>query len=343
LSIARRVTRSRDPKGRAALNGHRRHFIMRPLLVVLVSLLSVPAWSAPIANRGVQLFQSGEWAKAKVEFAAAVKRNDRDAAAHYYLGRLALVDDDLDTATQQLERAVKLDDNVSDYHLWYGRAVGQQAMRASNPLLAGRLKSECERAVALDARNIDARDALLDFYSMAPAIMGGDADKAREQAEAIAGVDAWRGHLARGRLAARAKDSTAVEREDNAAIAAAPDSLRGYSALANWYSSQQQWPRAFAIMDRYVARRPDDPYGPHGIGRLAAASGLELTRGEQGLRAFIAKPPKGATPLVLSREYTLLGQVLQHQGRSGDARVAFQRAVKLNPRNEDAKKALATP
>src|SRR5262249_13350821 len=154
---------------------------------------------------------------------------DRDARAHFYLGRLALIDDDLDAAAEHLRRAVELEDSVSGYHLWYGRAMIQQAMRTVNPLAAAAVKPQLERAVALDGRNIDARDALLDFYSMAPAMMGGSTDKAREQAEAIARIDAMRGHVAFGRLAMRAKDSTAVEREMNAAIALAPDSLCAYS------------------------------------------------------------------------------------------------------------------
>jgi hypothetical protein len=48
--------------------------------------------------------------------------------------------------------------------------------------------------------------------------------------------------------------------------------------------------------------------------------------GEQGLRAFIAKPPKGAAAPVLSRAYLLLGQVLDHEGKPADARSAFEQA-----------------
>ena len=214
-------------------------------------------------------------------------------------------------------------------------------MRTSQPLLAGRMKSELERAVALDARNIDARDGLLDFYSMAPAMFGGGADKAHEQAVAIAGIDAVRGHLAFGRLAARSNDGPTVEREVNAAIAAEPDSLRGYSALASWYVKTKDWAQAFATQDRYIQQRPGDPYGPYGIGRIAAASGQQLERGEHGLRAFLAKPPKSAAPPALARGYLLLGQVLEYEGKHADARRAFEQAAKLDPRSEEAKKALS--
>lgn len=317
---------------------------MRLGLAVLLLSFAAPGLYAQSTSRGVRLFESSDWVRARAEFSAAVQRNDGDARAHYYLGRLALIiDDDPDAAAEHLERAVGLDDTVSAYHLWYGRATMQRAIHASTleqPLLARRVKSEYERAVALDARNMGARDALADFYSMAPSFMGGGADRAREQAQAIAQIDAMRGHYAFGRLAARANDTAAVEREMNAAIAAAPDTLRLYSALANWYVSQRQWAQAFTTLDRYIRRRPNDPYGPNTVGRLAAVSGEQLERGEQGIRAFLARPPQDATPPMLSLAYLRLGQVLKHQGRAAEARNAFEQSVRLNPRNEDARNEL---
>lgn len=324
---------------------HPTHAIARSAGLLSLVLLSVAAHAlyAQGPSRGEQLFDAGDWAGAKAECAVAVQRNDRDARAHYHLGRLAMLDDDPATAAGHLERAVQLDQHVSDYHLWYGNALAQQAMAASKlrqPFLARRLRAEFERAVELDARNIDARDFLVDFYSMAPGFMGGSTDKAREQAQAIARIDAMRGHLAFARLAIQAKDAPAVEREMHAAIAAAPDTFRGYSALASWYLKDKNWPEAFATLAPYIKQHPDDPDGPYWIGRIAAASGQQLERGEQGIRAFLAKPPKDAGPMVLSRAHLRLGQVLEHQGRRAEARSAIEQAVKLDPRNEDARKAL---
>ena len=315
---------------------------MRLPLVPLLLAAATPILGQD-TSRGVQLFESHDRAGARAELSAAVQRDDRDARAHYYLGRLAMLENDPEAAAEHLERAVKLDGNVSDYQLWYGNALGQQAARASKlkqPFLGRRAMAALERAVALDDRNIEARDVLVDVYSMAPGFMGGSADKARAQAQVIESIDPMRGHLALGRLAMRAKDTAAVERELNASIAAAPDSLRAYSALATWYLRAKQWSQAFATLDRYIQRRPDDPYGPYHIGRIAAVSGEQLERGEQGIRAFLATPPKDAAPPMLSRAYLRLGQLLQHQGRHAESRSALEQAVKLDARNDEAKKAL---
>src|SRR5476649_1518954 len=92
-----------------------------PLTLLLLCLAAVPLCAQ--APRGVQLFEAGDWAGAKTEWSAAVQRNDRDARAHYYLGRLAMLDDDADAAAAQFERAVALEDTASDYNLWYATAL----------------------------------------------------------------------------------------------------------------------------------------------------------------------------------------------------------------------------
>jgi len=313
---------------------------VRLILAALLFSLAAPAVGAPVPSRGEQLFQSGDWERARAEFSDAVRRNDRDARAHYYLGRLALLDNDLDQASEQLKRAVDLEEGLSDHHLWYAKAMMQQAMHAQNPLLAMGVKAQLERAVALDGRSLDARDVLLDYYSMAPAMMGGGSDKARAQADSIARLDAMRGHYALGRLAVRSNDSTAAIRELNAAIALKPDTLPAYATLASWYGSRNDWPRAFATLDRYVQRRPADPSVLYTIGRASATSGQELDRGERALRKYIAGPPKDAPRPTIALACLRLGQILDREGKSGEARAAYQRALELDPRNEDARKAL---
>ena len=318
------------------------HSYLRGPLALLLICLAVVSLGAQ-APRGMQLFEAGEWAGAKAEWWTAVQRNDRDARAHYYLGRLALLDDDADAASAQLERAVALDPAVSDYHLWLGTAVSQQASRASTlrqPFLGKQALSELEKAVALDPRSIEARDSLVDFYSIAPAFMGGGTDKARDQAQALARLDAARGHLAFARLAIAAKDTSTAEREMQAAIASAPDTFRPYSALATWYAKDKHWPEAFAALEPYIKKHPEDPYGPYGIGRIAALSGQQLDSGEKGIRAFIAKPPKDAGALVLSGAWRRLGVILEVQGKRAESQSAVKQALTIDPRNEEAKKSM---
>ena len=55
--------------------------------------------------------------------------------------------------------------------------------------LGKKVKEHAERAAALDASSIRARESLMQFYIQAPGIAGGSMDKAREQAAAIARIN----------------------------------------------------------------------------------------------------------------------------------------------------------
>ncbi len=111
----------------------------------------------------------------------AIESGSGDAEAQQLLCRVALQIERWDAAVAACEKAVYLDSGSSDNHLWYGRALGEKADRASFIKaygLAKRVKAEFETAVSLDPRNAEALSDLGDYYTEAPAIVGGGKDKA---------------------------------------------------------------------------------------------------------------------------------------------------------------------
>lgn len=251
-----------------------------------------------------------------------------------------------DAAERQFERAVAADERNGTYHLWLGRAVGQQASTASavrQPFMARRIKAEFERAVALDPALIDARDGLIQFYLMAPGFMGGSAEKAREQQREIARRSAYRGHLAAANIAWSAKDTAGTERAIRAAVSAAPDSIITVITLAQRQSSWGRTEAAFATLDEFLARHPRDIAVRFQVGRLAAMSGEQLPRAENMLRGLLAEPewePTSSRPSRAAVHYRL-GIVLEKSGRRSDAKTSYARALALDPQLKPAKDALA--
>lgn len=251
-----------------------------------------------------------------------------------------------DAAERQFERAVAADERNGTYHLWLGRAVGQQASTASTlrqPFMARRIKAEFERAVALDPELLDARDGLVQFYLMAPGFMGGSTAKAREQQREIARRSAYRGYLSAANIAWAAKDTAGTERAIRAAVAAAPDSVLTVITLAQRQSNWGRTAAAFATLDEFLARRPRDIAVRFQVGRLAAISGEQLPRGERVLRELLAEPewePTNSRPSRAAVHYRL-GLVLETSGRKNDAKASYERALALDPQLRPAKDALA--
>jgi tetratricopeptide (TPR) repeat protein len=248
-------------------------------------------------------------------------------------------------AEKKFEEAIRADPNAAIYHLWLGRAVGDQAQDASvvrQPFMARRVKAEFEKAVELDPTLLDARDGLISFYLQAPGFMGGSLEKAKEQQRLIAARDPMRGHSAAVEIAWHQRDTVAAEAALRAAVALAPDSVFPTIRLGQL---QAQWGRisaAFATFDDFLARNPGSIPLRFQVGRLAATSGQQLPRGERILTELLALPPweTGGSRPSRAAVHLRLGMVQEKSGRKDDARASYETAIKLDPNLQLAKDAL---
>jgi pentatricopeptide repeat protein len=249
----------------------------------------------------------------------------------------------VDEGVRQLERCTRLDDTRADCHAWVGNALGSTAQRASKlklPFLAKRIKKEFDRAVELDPTNLEGRSGLLQYYLQAPGFLGGNVGKAREQAAEIARFNPMRGALAIAIIADKEKNAKEAEAAYQRAIAIAPDSALGYNGLLNLYVREKRWDDAFAILDRVAQRVPSEANFLLAVARVAYLSGEQLQRGEDAAKKWIANPPKDASVNSRAVAHFRLGNIYEKTARRELARTEYELAVSLNPRLEDAKKAL---
>src|SRR5207245_5019550 len=152
--------------------------------------------------------------------------------------------EDWDRAIAACEKAVALAPGNSSYHLWLGRTYGEKADAASFFTAAGlakKVRTEFERAVALDSNNVDARTDLAEFYLDAPGIVGGGQDKARAQAAALGSLSQAKAHYVNGRIAEKNKDRVAAEKEYRAAIEDSKGNANDWLNLALFYKHINQF------------------------------------------------------------------------------------------------------
>jgi tetratricopeptide (TPR) repeat protein len=307
--------------------------------------LSASSLDAQCSGAAQPLFEARKMDEARAEAQAQLARDANDATALYCLGRIAAAQDKSGEAVDWFEKALKRNDRSSEYHLWLGNMLGQEAQRASKlrqPFLARRVKAEFERAVELDPRSVDARHGLIQFYSVAPGVMGGSMEKAKAHAAEIGKLNPMRGHIELGALLEREKDAGGAEREYTAGVAAMPDSAAGAYALGSFYQRQKRWDDAFAVYDRVLQANPSDGLARFNYGRAAALSGKNLDRGVRELESLMADPPQIWPAASVAAAHFRLGSIYEQQGKKELARGQYEEAVKRNPKNEDAKKALAS-
>ena len=317
---------------------------MRSAIAGLLPLLaaSVAGAQSLSLRSATRSFESRDYAAARTQFSAIAAAEPANAAAAYYLGRVAIVDGNAEDAVNWLERAVKLEPALAAHHHWLGRAYSREVQRVGRFKALGiakKIRRSFETAVRLDPNDVEARRDLMQFHLLAPGIAGGDKDEARRQARAIAERNPMLGRVAAGWLAELAKNEAGAVREFEAAIAQFPDSAAPYMALGMLYQRLGRWDEAFDSYERLLARRPDEVAVHYQIGRTAAQSGTRLERGEQALRAYLTKKPgEGDAPLASA--HFRLGTILEKQGHTEQAREQYAAALRLDPGEPDAKNAM---
>ena len=294
---------------------------------------------AQIAHRGP------EHAAAAAHAERVTAGEPTGALAEFYRGCQAIaVPSGSERAAEHFERAVKLNDASPAAHDWLARAYGDRAQKA-NPFtqarLAPKIRTHFERAVALDPSNVDARAYLVQFYLQAPGFMGGSQQKAWQQIGELRRIAPYRAGMLAARTRLDAKDRAGGLQEYEALYAQYPDSAALASTIASMHSEAGEFDKAFAAVDRMLARHPDSRPALYALGRLAALSGQRAEEGERALARYIAMgAPEPGSPSLAHAHYRL-GGVQERRGDRARARAAYETALKLDSKLEDAKRALA--
>jgi tetratricopeptide (TPR) repeat protein len=315
---------------------------MRLRFVAGATLVLAGSLWAQNGAMGIASFEAHRYGDARRELEAAVRDQPTNARAHQYLGRIALHETRFADAAAHLEKAIEVEPSVAAHHVWLGRAYGQLAVRSSLTKkfgVAKQTRAALERAVELDPSALDARSALIQFYLLAPGLVGGSTSKARAHAAEMEKRSAFRGALARAWIAEDREKYDDAAREYRAAIAREPDSLIAYWGLAQLWQRGERFDSAFALMDDLIKRRPDAMPAYYYYGRAASLSGQHLPEAVRALDRYIAYEPHEGDPPRSSAHFRL-GLVYERMGDRDRAKREFETSLRLEPTRDEVQKAL---
>ncbi|HEX8253022.1 MAG TPA: tetratricopeptide repeat protein [Thermoanaerobaculia bacterium] len=272
--------------------------------------------------------------------ASSVFAADPDALAP---SRAAIERREFDKAVSLLEKVIAANPKNVDAHYLLGTVYGAQAQSAGilkQASLAKKVKAEFEAAVALDPKHIDARQGLVDYYTIAPGFMGGSTEKALAQAAEIKKLDSLKGHHAYARIYARDKKLDLARKELVTAVREQPNNPRAHQALGMFLLNADK-NYSGAVHEFEMALKLDPTYMPAHlrIGHVAALSGTDFARGEAFIKKYLAYKPADDEPPVALAWYWL-GMLYEKQGRKADAKQSFLNALKLVPEDKNVKEAL---
>lgn len=314
----------------------------RLLLILLLLSACVALGASPTPE---ELLSAGRVDEAVKVLKLRTTASANDAEAWHLLCRSYYAKAQWDEAIAAAKRAVELKPGSSDYHLWLGRSYGEKAESLgtwhwmSALSLAGKTRSEFEKAVELDGNNVGARSDLAEFYAEAPGIVGGGKDKARRQAEQLAPKDAAAAYWITGLLAEKDKDLAAAEREYRAAVDASKGDGGRWLDLASFYKRAGRTADMQHAIDKAVAAERKRGEVFYEAATILYESGLDLGAAAKLVRHYLDSENKVEEAPAFRAHY-LLGNILEKQGQKQAAVAEYRAALDLNGDFTDARNAL---
>lgn len=299
------------------------------LLVVLLSLLSLIPCSLA-AETPEDLLAAGRVDQA-MQILEQQIRTAPTAEAYNLLCRAHFELEDWDAGIPACEKAVTMAPDNGLYHLWLGRIYGEKADRSGllkAAGLAGKVRSEFERAVELSPNSWEARTDLAEFYLEAPGIVGGGKDKARAQAELLIPLNPSMAHWVRGRIAEREKEPAVAEQEFRAAVTASQGGARAWLNLAGFYRHANRFEEMGQALHSMESSRIDHPGAFVDGASMLLRADLDYPLAIQLLRIYLASSNTAEEAPVFKAHY-LLGELLEKQGEVPAVAEEYRRALAM--------------
>jgi len=311
------------PREQPAFRSRRlvRFLIAFPFLSISLALAAQTPQDLLAAGRVDQALQTLEQ---QVRTTPTAEAYNLLCRAHFELG-------DWDAGIRACEKATSLASNNGLYHLWLGRIYGEKADRAGflkAAGLAGKVRTEFERAVEFSPTSWEARTDLAEFYLEAPGMVGGGKDKALAQAELLAPLNPAMAHWVKARVAEKNKDNSTAEKEYRAAIDASKGGARAWLNLAGFYRHTNRVDDMEQALHTMESRPIDHP------ATLVDATGMLLRTGRDTpmairlARRYIASSNTVEEAPVF-KAHNLLGELFEKQGDRSSAAEEYRAALAL--------------
>jgi tetratricopeptide (TPR) repeat protein len=312
-----------------------------PTAAMALILLASALWAAQNPVDSAQgSFQAGQFAQAASTLQQALEADPNDAALDYWLGRCYFELRNYQQASEEEERAVKLNGQVSDYHFWLGKIYGRLAEQHHSLWLGIKTGKEFDAAVQLDPQNIPARRALAEFYASAPWIVGGSRSKAREQIAAVAAQDPIQGELAEADYDHTIGNLAEAQVQYQKVLATSGAAAVEYYEAADFYTAQNDAADLQTAINDVLRVAPNDPRLGYYHGVLLAIEGTNLEEAETDLKAYLAATVNRSDYPPQSDARTWLGHVYEKMGRRLAAAEQYRAALEMDPESGFAKQSL---
>ena len=266
--------------------------------------------------------------------------NNPDVIITY--GRCLIQTDKVEEALSHFKNQRKLLNDHADFHYWYGQAYRAKLNSIKNfvekGIWAAKTKTQFQKAVDLDPDHLAARNSLANYYLNAPAIAGGSKKKAKQQIEEIKKRDPKMGYSVMAQLYTSEKKYEEARQEYMNYLEISGDTVGVYYQIGFNYQTQELYPEAFDAFQVSIDAGHDRNNSYYQYARTAVFSNSRKEQAIKYLDHYIQySTPDGP---AITFAYWRKGLIYQLMGDEVAARENFEKALALDPGNQQAAKSL---
>lgn len=155
-------------------------YLNRAIIAFFVGSSAATYIPAATADAALDALNANHLDEARTLLLQQLPKTETKNATLTYLGKVEFHAGDYDKSIDYLQQAIAVDPNSAMDYLLLGRSYGSKAQTSSIFSALG-LAKKCiasfETAHSLDAKNIEILQALVEYHSAAPAIVGGSQEK----------------------------------------------------------------------------------------------------------------------------------------------------------------------
>lgn len=201
----------------------------------LLCLIPLLLQSQTDFGKAEQLFKQKKYTQAQIILEDLLSKDTDNLEIIEYLGDVHGNLQNWDKCIYYYKKLKALKPTEANYYYKYGGGLGMKAS-LTRDLASLRLVDEAklsfEKAIVLNPKHIEARNALIKIYTELPGFVGGSYRKANKYADEILKISAVDGYLAKGTIAEHQKDYELAETHYKAAYNIAKSKI-SYQKLCN--------------------------------------------------------------------------------------------------------------
>jgi tetratricopeptide (TPR) repeat protein len=301
---------------------HREKSSLTALLILIPILSGYTETSGSQLDHAVELFETQQYVAARGALQDIYDEENPDGKTAYYLGRLALIDNDREAAVRYLEIAADLEPDRSEYHQWLATAIMRKMPYVGffGKIRSGpKMMKELERAIEIDSTNVDARMMLFSImvhsYGKAPV----SRDAVISMSQHIAAIDTVMGHVAGAMIHHHIDEDLAeADTEYQAALGRISDKPSVIRFYASFLNQTGQHLKAAELLGVYLEEEPGDPDALFSLGVTLVLAGQDLEHAREHFQRCLALPSADGMPSK-SMVHWSLGVTYHLMGRDDKA------------------------